>query len=515
MLIEKALWYDVRNDSFYEYINNLYGGEYPDIKYKYDLDVIYKRSDVAFKLKNTYKNINGDSFIDLHLRKHVYTLNPNAFISPHKDNEWAEVSRSSTSCLLNWYMEPRGVETEEKKKMEAEYVEGLGKGWINTNEDLTRKPKPYGCWFHMLRGTGIYANVGTTLVAMSRINAYQLLNIPFDNDDRDICPTVLAKGYDSIQIFNSQVTKFAELIICSGKCATHPVNTSCPPIELRTGFKEKKPCFCNESYPILNCNNRLTDALDCHNIGTEIHKIKQTCYFEDFTWINEFANNSTRIAILFSWYRHENLEGLNKVAAIIENYKRKSMSTILVDSGHFLQHNTSLFEVLQAMDRLQYDIVPIRKNVAHPMNDMRDKFKFKMLSLIYPSFLRSHIIQRRDINIGFISYSLQDLDIFNLDTLVQLILDETLCLKRWADIVVLLSANDLHVDSYVSQRVDEFVDVILGGNSQINNSCSGAWHTTNKNIVIHSSHFGSYLTAISIEITSKNSYNLKSEILEL
>jgi hypothetical protein len=90
------LWYDEKNDSFHDYITNLYGGQFPDIKYKYDLDIIYKRSDVSFRLKNTYKQI-GDSFLDLHLRKHMHTLRPNIFISPHKDEEWVEVTRSSTT----------------------------------------------------------------------------------------------------------------------------------------------------------------------------------------------------------------------------------------------------------------------------------------------------------------------------------------------------------------------------------------------------------------------------------
>ena len=511
------LWYDEKNDSFHDYITNLYGGQFPDIKYKYDLDVIYKRSDVSFRLENTYKQI-GDSFLDLHLRKHMQALHPNAFISPHKDEEWVEVTRSSTSCLLNWYMDPKGIETEEKKRLEDAYVEGYGKGWLDTFADIkNRKDRPYGCWFHMLRGTGIFVNVGTTLVAMNRVNAFQLLNIPFDHQDHDLCPALLARGYDSIQIFNSQVTKFAELVICSKNCSTNPVSSSCPPLELKTGYNADKPCNCNSSYPILNCNNRLTDALDCHNIVSEMPKIKQTCFYEDFTWINEFKPlyNRTNIAIFFSWYRHENLETLSKVATIINNYRNNSMRTVLVDSGHFSHSNSSFLEVLQAMDNLNYDIVPIRKRVAHHMTDIREKFKFNMLSLTSPSFLRSHIILRDNIAIGFISYSLQDLDIINIDTLVQLILDETLCLKRWADLVVLLSADDLYVDSYVSQRVDQFVDMILGGNSQVNNSCSGTYHTTNRNIVIHSTHSSSYLTVISIEIVSKNSYNFKSEIIDI
>lgn len=127
-MTENLLWYDSqRLDSFHEYINIVYG-EYPNIKYKFDLDIVYKLSEVSFRFENSYKNIKKKDFVDAHLANHMVGLNNEAFVSPHKDYEWVEVSRSSTGCLFNWYYEPIGIETPYKKKIEDEYTEGLGKG---------------------------------------------------------------------------------------------------------------------------------------------------------------------------------------------------------------------------------------------------------------------------------------------------------------------------------------------------------------------------------------------------
>ena len=49
----------------------------------------------------------------------------------------------------------------------------------------------------------------------------------------------------------------------------------------------------------------------------------------------------------------------------------------------------------------------------------KDEFKFHMLSLTIPDFIRSVIIRRDCVKIGFISYSLNDM---NIDDLVQLII---------------------------------------------------------------------------------------------
>jgi hypothetical protein len=72
------------------------------------------------------------------------------------------------------------------------------------------------------------------------------------------------------------------------------------------------------------------------------------------------------------------------------------------------------------MDILGFDIVPILRNSEYEeMIKNKDEFKFHMLSLTIPDFIRSVIIRRDCVKIGFISYSLNDM---NIDDLVQLII---------------------------------------------------------------------------------------------
>jgi len=350
---------------------------------------------------------------------------------------------------------------------------------------------------------------------MNRTHAFELLSIPLELltvHDRDICPKVIQMGYDSVQIFNSLVLKEAELIFCTGGCATQIVSSSCPPMELRSGYNATKPCYCNSSYPILNCNNKVTDALDCHNIDGGKLKKKQTCFFEDFTWINEFRYESPLIAIFFSWHRRSGLgDDLTILTSTIAKYKNDGWGTILVDSGHLLHLSNNVSEVLQKMDSMQYDIVPVRDSIASRVT-RTSSYKFHMLSLTNPDFLRSAIIHRGGVKVGFISYSVDNLSI---DEVVQLVIDEALCLKRWADLIVLLGGEQPHADSYVADAVSKFVDITLGGNAQMSTSCTGHWHTSNDNLVVRSQHDNSYLTLVSIEVLSSTNYAMKSDTIKL
>lgn len=369
----------------------------------------------------------------------------------------------------------------------------------------------------MMRGTGIYINIGKTLVAMNRTHAYELLNIPFEEyiNDRNFCPKVMEMGYDSLQIFNSLFLKEAELIFCTGKCATDIVKTACPPIELRTGWNATKECICNVSYPLLNCNNKITDALDCHNIGIETIKKKQTCFFEDFTWINEFRHDNPSLTIFYSWHGRTGLEDLTKLTSTIDKYKSGGWGTILVDSGHLINLNSNISTVLQKMDSMHYDVVPIRDSIATKVKRTASSYKFHMLSLTSPDFLRSVIVQRGGVKIGFISYSIGDLNTMGIDEVVQLIRDEALCLKRWTDVIVLLGCEEPHVDTYVTRAVTNLVDITLSGNAQVSTSCSGLWHTNNENLVVHSQHDGSHFILVSIEVLSSSHYAMKSDTIKL
>jgi hypothetical protein len=54
------------------------------------------------------------------------------------------------------------------------YFEGLSYGWPFATEEFKKRTlQPYGCWFYMLRGSGIYVNIGKTLVVYSIVGLKQ------------------------------------------------------------------------------------------------------------------------------------------------------------------------------------------------------------------------------------------------------------------------------------------------------------------------------------------------------
>ena len=512
ILSEDLLWSVLRNDSFSEYLKLVYG-EVPKVLHKYDLDMIYRRAEVQFRFEDSSKVIAPkDYIIDSYTSNYLLPFYKEALIIPRNDNEWVEVSRTATKCY------PWGVN-------DTLYSEGLSRGFPEYEGFFNdRHPQPYGCWFHIMRGTGVFVNIGKTIVAMSRKHAFEILNIPCSDDnvycyhpasDFNFCSKIIERGYDSIQIYNSHPANFSELVFCTGNCATKPLSGSCAPLELRTGWNATKHCSCNSSYAILNCDNNITNAIGCHDINIQKYRTKQTCYFENYNGITEFQAVDVSIALIFSWDRHGITETLPKLKTHLEHFKNKGWHTILVDSGDFLAQkrlNFSKQHVLKAMDMLGFDILPILRNSEYEeMVKNKDEFKFHMLSLTVPDFLRSVIIHKDGVKIGFISYSLNGMKIGDL---VQLVIDEALCLKRSADLIVLLSSADLHVDTLVAQKVNLFVDLILGGNSQLSNSCNGKWHTNNDNVVVHSSHHSSFISIISINIIDKHTYKLKSNIID-
>ena len=526
--VEKILWQNNVKDSFSEYINAVYG-EVPNVTLKNKLDTVYRRLDVSFRFQNPY--LKRNLLIDPHMQNHFITFQNIDYYNPSiiKNYEWVEVTRGSTGCHIYGYMPDLDHLSKEKlEQIEEFYYEGFSKGFPLDKDFEKREPQPYGCWFYILRGTGIYVNVGKTLVANSRSDAFYILNLTCINppycyggeNDFNICSKVIEKGYDSIQIYNSHDRKVHELAYCGGECALQRVSSSCPPLELRTGWNATKECICNSSYPIVNCNNEITDITDCHDIKSQKYKVKETCYFEDFDWINEFQTKwDGSIGILFFWGRHNIAETLPKIKKFVEEQQRGGWQTVLVDSGDFSvqkKYDHSISYILTAMNDAGFDIVPILRNSEYDiMLKSKHKLKFHLLSLTLPEFLRSVIVTRAGVKIGFISFTAHEFLLDDLELLAQLIIDEALCLKRSADIIILISGAALFIDEFIAHKVNTYVDIILGGNSQTMSSCNGKWHSSNDNVIIHSGHESSFLTMISIDVFDKNNYLFQSKILDV
>jgi len=79
-----------------------------------------------------------------------------------------EVQRSKPPCIYLF------VTKKEQDSLASMYFEGLSYGWPFATEEFKKRTlQPYGCWFYMLRGSGIYVNIGKTLVVYSIVGLKQ------------------------------------------------------------------------------------------------------------------------------------------------------------------------------------------------------------------------------------------------------------------------------------------------------------------------------------------------------
>lgn len=466
---------------------------------------------MLFRFTNTFKKVDN-KHLDEHIKQHLIAFANESPATAHVDNAWVEVQRSSTSCLYQYVMKNDSL-------LASRYFEGLSYGWpMNNDEFKKRTLQPYGCWFYLLRGTGIYVNVGKTLVQYSRYEAMDFLGIKvnFVAADYYFCRNLRNLGYDSLQIFNSHKPYMNELIICSGECITKKITASCVPVELRTGWNATKACHCNDTYPILNCNREITDKLDC-NLEYQLNQgiiptqkessVKQTCFYEDFDWNNNVFGSQQKINIFFTNNRHGGTTHLPNLTAFVSSFKDKG-SSILIDIGHYSHMNFegNVSKLLEEMDVVGYDIVTMGK--LDSIELLPKHYKFQMLSLFSPGFIKSTIINRENLKFGFIAYSHHNH--IDIDLLAQVVLDEALCLKRWSDIIILIGDGGL--DGYISQKLNKYVDLIIS-NSHLDKCCNGTFHSQNENVIIHSIRNISNVGLISFEIVNKEQYTLKSDIL--
>jgi hypothetical protein len=157
----------------------------------------------------------------------------------------------------------------------------------------------WGCWFSPLlppwhRGSGIFVNVGRTLVVSGRRHAKALFKLPSpsststtprsspparalasthstaasgaptptrqfrgaaipERDDSLWAIEARARGFDSVQILRG-ADGLPELLVSSAPCLSQerPIGT-CPPLPLWTGDNASRECVCSESSHVLNC----------------------------------------------------------------------------------------------------------------------------------------------------------------------------------------------------------------------------------------------------------------------
>lgn len=131
-----------------------------------------------------------------------------------------------------------------------------------------------------------------------------------------------------------------------------------------------------------------------------------------------------------------------------------------------------------------------------------------MLSLTKPGFLRSVVLKRAGLKIGFISYECC------IDGVEQLLIDEVLCIKKKADIIILLSSAPFNSNIYIAEKL-KIIDIILGGSDGVLPSDCNEFYLTSNTTIIHSRTNGSNLVVINITIIDQNLFALTSENMDM
>jgi hypothetical protein len=182
----------------------------------------------------------------------------------YRNYEWAEVNRYSTKYLQSF------------KTSKEEWVEGLSVGFPGRSKKNSTKVS-YGCWFNIARGSGIYVNVGRSLVTNDKYKSSLFKDLGLTSKgclqsdgtgekcyDRYVCTAALHLGYNSVQ-----VTGRSEIVLCGGNCATKELRLTCPPVPMRCGTQAQYPCNCSDNSVLLNCGAN-SSTLKIYRAMTEI-----------------------------------------------------------------------------------------------------------------------------------------------------------------------------------------------------------------------------------------------------
>lgn len=171
-------------------------------------------------------------------REHLFVALQPAQRAPFPSGAWVEVMH----VTMGWF---------------GEHKQGSGR-W-------------YGCWFWPLSGSGVWVNVGRTLVAGNAYDANRLLRNESSSRDNFFANGTRALGFDSLQILRGQgnyggsksryhmrTEPAFEIVVASGGCdgssETHQEARACVPLPLRAGWSAERPCSCDESAtPFINC----------------------------------------------------------------------------------------------------------------------------------------------------------------------------------------------------------------------------------------------------------------------
>lgn len=394
-----------------------------------------------------------------------------------------------------------------------------------------------------MRGTGVFVNIGKTLIFYDRQDVNNRFKLfcnrpPFcePQGDRYWCQKALSEGYDSIQVVNANQNENHELVICSGKCSTEPFDNNCPPIETRTGYNATKPCNCVEGTPIVNCNNSITTNVcdftvlrerhgknhdeywDC-NVKNHQYK-RKTCALVSGN--NNHANNSYNVSLIFSTNLHDHY--YPKISSFFKQLKSESPNTIMIEMGDLsfgthLMHKLGPMRMIDLLVISGFSVLFINNNNNYKLEkDIGNKLT--VISNIPGTVVSTTIDTTNDNNIngvviGIMAYGhIKDNNDSYINTLIDHIKDEALCLKKTTNIIILLSHGGLLLDKIIREKTVGYIDIIVGHTLHDVSSCQNYYH--NEYIpIIHGSFNKNITGIIHIHNDNNNDIYIQSDMITL
>jgi len=449
---------------------------------------------------------------------------------------WIPAIRRSSTCIGDYTFDksPNAKnwgEASINEFMQLGYYEGYGLGWPGRELNrIERSPVPYGCWFEPRtaypQNYVQFVNIGSNPLISHDAAIYTALQLTNRGHcleregigcvDKYWCYQALKLGYTGIV---RHLVYSIEMVVCTGGCGTVKFNGSCPPTELRQGYRASELCDCGgaSNKSVIDCPSKGKDYVTCNGGNVNILKTPpltklsistDKCILEDLTMMsNAIENHDLNLTIVLAsnmimgffrsnhkihHYTNSWVEALEQehsnVSVILDFEQHANLQMYGYDRADRLSHPSHrsisiVDEVLLKQNRLQIvglnsfyrkhneysiqfdDFFNLVDDIANRKGPKRTrKSNHTKLYTNIEGFRYASSFRVRDIMIGVITVENRLLkeSIFDWHDLIEWIEKETKCLHKLGAKIVLLLTDLVRISALKVMRAIPFgIDLIL------------------------------------------------------
>lgn len=473
----------------------------------------------------------------LHLFSICITTSIQRTISHYVDVDlWIPAIRRSSTCIGDYTFDksPNAKnwgEASINEFMQLGYYEGYGLGWPGRELNrIERSPVPYGCWFEPRtsypQNYVQFVNIGSNPLISHEAAIYTALQLTNRGGcleregycvDKYWCYQALKLGYTAII---RHVVYSIEMVVCTGGCGTVKFNGSCPPTELRQGFRASELCDCGgaSNKSVIDCPSKGKDYVSCNGGNVNILKTPpltklsistDKCILEDLTmksdaverhdlnltivlasnmimgffrsnhkihhytnsWVEALEQEHSNVSVILDFEQHANLQMFGYDRA--DRLSHPSHRSISIVDEVLLQQNRLQIVGLNSFnlkhygysiqfDDFFYQVDDIANNIGQPKRTRKSSHT-KLYTNI-EGFRYASSFRVRDIMIGVITVENRLLkeSIFDWHDLIEWIEKETKCLQKLGAKIVLLLTDLVRISALKVMRAIPFgIDLIL------------------------------------------------------